>query len=572
MTDSTIAANGTHDHLGPQEADSGAGPVQGTPGVPAAAPTPVAASALPTPALPPRPPLPPRPSSDPVATQPVVSDTSDVSDVSDTSDTSDASIATSDDSPIEFERYMQLQPPTSGEGVQHDLQTVVKTVDEAADAGHPLAKIETKMLASLRGEWKFTGGGDRTVDGIRSQASKDDDSPESAGTFSHVNARIKMAMLYRYGVGVPQDNAEAIAYMTAAARSATHGTDARLWLGICSELGMGMPRDLAQAAAWYEDAGITDGPVLAADLYAYGGEGLPADPARAFGLYLKAMSFGAKLEDGQKDFMRQWSATHEQEAPAITELKEIAQSDQDARIRGNAMHSLAVCYTEGYGVVRDPAQALAYRMQGAEEGDNTQCRQELADGYREGRDGLPVDLGRASYWSARAKVSSTKPETWIAVGDHYADGVGVPADLQKAAECYRKACGPGNTRNPKEIANMLGEWRQLVMNPELPYMKVSPQGAWLIAQDPNDSDRLGAPFTYVATGPGLPWGVPANLRPAQNAQSTPLPKAGSIYAQRKVARMSDTEIRMARIYSNGTLPLPPEKKHTGLFGRLFGRK
>lgn len=23
---------------------------------------------------------------------------------------------------------------------------------------------------------------------------------------------------------------------------------------------------------------------------------------------------------------------------------------------------------------------------------------------------------------------------------------------------------------------------------------------------------------------------------------------------------------------NGTLPLPPEKKHTGLFGRLFGRK
>ena len=518
------------------------------------APSAHAVSALPAPALPPRPPLPPCPSSDPVAAQDVASVASGVS---------DASNATTDDSPIEYERYMQLQPPASGEGTQHDLETVVKAVDEAAAAGHPLAKIETKMLEFVRKDWGYTGGGDKTVHRIDRQASMDGDN------FFLGKARVEMAMLYHYGVDVPQDNAKAIAYMTAATRSfGPLGRDARLWLVICNERGIGMPRDLAQVAAWHEREG-EDGWALAADLYAHGADGLPADPARAFGLYLKAMRFGPELNDEQKDFMRHWSSTHEQEAPAITELKETAQSDYDAKTpykRSNAMHALAMCYTEGYGVVRDPAQALAYLMQGAEE-DHMGCQQDLADGYREGRYGLPVDLGKASYWSARAKVDSVKSETWIAVGDHYADGVGVPADLQKAAECYRKAI---KFKGPEGL-DMLGEWRQLVICPELPYMKVIVSGYVAYAQDPDD-DSLNARRIRVITGSGLPWGVPAELRPAQNAQSTPLPKAGSIYAQRQVARMSDTEIRMARIYSNGSLPLPPEKKHTGLFGRLFGGK
>jgi len=92
--------------------------------------------------------------------------------------------------------------------------------------------------------------------------------------------------MYRGGRGVPQDYAEAAAWLRKAADQGS--ADAQLYLGGMYQEGQGVPQDYAQAAAWYlkaadhssADARL-DAEVNLGGMYA-SGQGVPQDYAQAY--------------------------------------------------------------------------------------------------------------------------------------------------------------------------------------------------------------------------------------------------------------------------------------------------
>ena len=105
-------------------------------------------------------------------------------------------------------------------------------------------------------------------------------------------AQCTLGFLYRTGQGVPQDNAQAVAWTRKAAEQG-HAR-AQFNLGILYYNGYGIPRDPAQAVAWIRRAaeqGYAEAQFNLGGLYV-DGEGVPKDNAQAAVWYRKAAEQG----------------------------------------------------------------------------------------------------------------------------------------------------------------------------------------------------------------------------------------------------------------------------------------
>ena len=65
----------------------------------------------------------------------------------------------------------------------------------------------------------------------------------------NAQAQYRIGVLYSDGRGVPQDEAEATAWISMAAESGY--PDAQCCMGVKCEHGIGVPRDFVRAVAWY---------------------------------------------------------------------------------------------------------------------------------------------------------------------------------------------------------------------------------------------------------------------------------------------------------------------------------
>ena len=77
----------------------------------------------------------------------------------------------------------------------------------------------------------------------------------------------------------------------------------------------------------------------------------------------------------------------------------------------------------------------------------------MGDCYAEG-DGVPKDLEKAAYWFRKAAKQGLK-EAQYALGACYANGEGVRENLRQAAYWFRKAAAQGS-KEAKEALKELG--------------------------------------------------------------------------------------------------------------------
>jgi TPR repeat protein len=74
----------------------------------------------------------------------------------------------------------------------------------------------------------------------------------SAAEQGDARAQFKLGWMYERGLGVPQDNAEAVRWYRAAAEQGN--TSAQSNLGFMYQRGLGVPQDYAEAVRWYRAA------------------------------------------------------------------------------------------------------------------------------------------------------------------------------------------------------------------------------------------------------------------------------------------------------------------------------
>ena len=115
---------------------------------------------------------------------------------------------------------------------------------------------------------------------------------QKSAQHSNADAEYVLGNLYLDGLGVPKDYAQALAWYQKSARQ--NNPSAQDGLGTLYQNGWGVPKDYAQAFAWFQKAaeqGNIRGEVNVGRCY-QNGLGVPKDNARAMGWYQKAAAQG----------------------------------------------------------------------------------------------------------------------------------------------------------------------------------------------------------------------------------------------------------------------------------------
>ena len=142
------------------------------------------------------------------------------------------------------------------------------------------------------------------------------------------DTQVLLGTMYYIGDGVPQDDAEAVAWFRKAA--AQSHTEAQYFLGMIHANGDGVPQDDAEASVWFRKAaeqGDADAQ-LTIGLRYFIGLGVPQDDAEAVAWFRKAAEQG------------------------------------DAE----ALHNIGVSYSKGRGVPQDDIEAVAWYRRAVEQG------------------------------------------------------------------------------------------------------------------------------------------------------------------------------------------------------------
>jgi TPR repeat protein len=196
-------------------------------------------------------------------------------------------------------------------------------------------------------------------------------------------------------------------------------------LGYMYEEGLGVTIDLSEAARWYRMAaeqGDSYSQVRLGYLYEKG-LGVPRDDALAAQWYSKSAAAGN--EQGQS-----W---------------------------------LGSMYRDGRGVARNYKEAAKWFSLAAEQG-SAWALMNIGLLYAHGSDGLPQDYGKAIDFFRKA-ADGGDADALYNLGWAYEQGLGVPADRQRAIEWYSKAAGKRQSLALKRLDSLsehVGLWSALL--------------------------------------------------------------------------------------------------------------
>jgi TPR repeat protein/serine/threonine protein kinase len=250
-------------------------------------------------------------------------------------------------------------------------------------------------------------------------------------------AQTYMGVLYDNGQGVPQDDAQAVAWYSKAAdqgdaRAQTH-------LGAAYEAGRGVARDLGQAIELYRKA--ADQQHVAAEytlgkMYA-AGRGVPQDYGQAAEWFRRAADQGYAGAQFTLGYLYgEGRGVPQNLGQALALYRKAA--DQG---HAGAQTNLGAAYEAGHGVERDFAQAADWYRKAADQG-NAVAEYNLGKLYARGR-GVPQDYRQAMAWYRKA-AAQDHALAGASLGYAYDVGRGVPQDPAQAANWYRKAIDDGS--------------------------------------------------------------------------------------------------------------------------------
>ena len=212
----------------------------------------------------------------------------------------------------------------------------------------------------------------------------------------HPGAQFNLAVGYRTGRGVPQDDAEAVRWLR---RAAERGhTEARYNLGVRYRTGWGVPKDGVGAIRWLRRAaeqGHASGQYDLGVMYDTG-EGVPEDDVEAVRWFRRAAEQGHAAGQNSVGQMYQngWGVA-EDPGEAVRWFRRAAeQGHADGQL------SVGIMYRTGAGVERDDAEAVRWFRQAADQGQVV-AQFHLGRAYQYGL-GVRQDLGEAARWYRRA--------------------------------------------------------------------------------------------------------------------------------------------------------------------------
>lgn len=143
------------------------------------------------------------------------------------------------------------------------------------------------LLAALLAAWPLAGQAQSYPQAVEAYRSHDYAAALPAfqrlAQQGHAGAQHALGQMYRHGLGVRQDDAQATEWFLKAARQGVG--QAQVNMGAAYLEGRGVPRDERQAAEWYRKAaeqGRPAGQLGLSRLYEAGRGGLPKDPQKAY--------------------------------------------------------------------------------------------------------------------------------------------------------------------------------------------------------------------------------------------------------------------------------------------------
>jgi TPR repeat protein/S1-C subfamily serine protease len=283
------------------------------------------------------------------------------------------------------------------------------------------------------------------------------------------DAMAELGRLYDLGVGLTKDPARATAYFQQAAELGS--AEAQFQLGVRYQVGSLVPQDDAKAIELYQRAaenGDRDAQYLLSFAYLYGNN-VPKDPDKAFKLLIEAGRRGhpvaqlmvarafARIRDEPKTIL---SAVSWYEAAAgngiVTAKIELAQiylGDrglprdaakaaywmQSAAEDGNAQAQMITgsLYQDGVGVEKNPQKAAYWYGKASDQGD-ADAKAQLGFLYEVGR-GVKKDEAMAFRLYQEAAAVKDAAIGKFMLGTAYANGMGTPKNMRKAAMWYERA-------------------------------------------------------------------------------------------------------------------------------------
>jgi TPR repeat protein len=207
-------------------------------------------------------------------------------------------------------------------------------------------------------------------------------------------AQFALGVLHMRGVGVPRNEAAAVAFYRRAAQAGL--ASARFNLGLAYFAGTGVDRDPEQALQWWRQAANQGHVVAQYNLGAllWGGDGVQQDQARAMHWFRTARSNGS--EDASGFLLTLFE-------PMYQELTE----DTLERVRGDSNRSIPLIdefglYKLGVQAIEkgDYAQAFGYWQPLAQDG-HAESQYQVAQLYEHGR-GVEENFDQAMVWYDRA--------------------------------------------------------------------------------------------------------------------------------------------------------------------------
>lgn len=239
-------------------------------------------------------------------------------------------------------------------------------------------------------------------------------------------AEFTIGVLYKHGIGVPQDYAEAAKWFQ---RAAKHGQgEAQFCLGKLYQHGQGVKQDPAQAARWIlksASQGYSEAQYYIGRKYE-DGDGVPMNSTNAVKWYAKAAGNGVPLAQ---------------------------------------LYLGMMCY-EGKGIAQDYSQSFNWFQKAAAKG-LAEAQTLLGCMYQEGT-GVEKDAAEACNWLNKAAGQGIADAQFV-LGKMYRDGAGPQKDLVQAFKWFTLAAGNGDESaktnltavESKMSAQELSEARQL---------------------------------------------------------------------------------------------------------------
>lgn len=289
------------------------------------------------------------------------------------------------------------------------------------------------------------------------------------------HAQLELALLYREGVFVEQDNRLAFEWCL---KAATQGScDASGLLGDMYFYDEVVESDYDKAFYWYSKAAAQDHPIASAQIaYMYDeGIGQKQNPDEALRWYKRAGSLehiesqlivgdaylglrtigGDSIETNAKEGVKWYRRAANQGDSAAQLQLGLCYSDENYGVKlnlkeaidwlimasdqgnGRAQRHLAYMYEFGKGVEADDDRAMELMLEAADNGDDV-ALVTVASWYREGERGLPKDSKRALRYY-RLGADAGNAEAMYQAGMFFLKGEGVARNYKTAIEFLKSA-------------------------------------------------------------------------------------------------------------------------------------